>query len=226
MFLQKNCQRINDNVMYLIDNSIYFDEQCGRLLGRETEVMLGENEINCLKALINANGKVVSAEVLISHIWQSERNHAYDNSLRQTIHIIRSAFKKLSVDASVITTQVRNGYRLSDVRAVKNQRYAECSSLLASYPTQEFFGKTQQLLTYVLFIFFTLTLLFSLVLVSEYWITRWHYQSVYQAIFNDQDLSNPDREEGQWYQDTLTAHHMTENNINFSAHSDVSPASD
>lgn len=105
-------------MIYLIKNSVYFDERSGRLFNRSKEVFLGENERICLRLLVESEGAIVHGSVLILHIWKSEKSGASGNSLRQSIHIIRKALMTLSLDQSVIITQPRIGYAISEVKPV------------------------------------------------------------------------------------------------------------
>jgi len=98
---------INENLVF---DNINREITSKKLQGKK--VTLGVAAANCLEALLEAKGEIVSQEALINEGW---RKHGYEVSpgnVRQVVSQLRRAFSSLKESPELLATVTKKGYRI------------------------------------------------------------------------------------------------------------------
>lgn len=101
---------------YIINNIIEFNPE-GRLLRNiktNEEIKLYFPASVILLSLLNEPGKAFTYRELIARAWKRDEQSVSISTLHQNILNARSAFKKLGLDAQVIMSIPREGFRLCE----------------------------------------------------------------------------------------------------------------
>ncbi|HGM6402409.1 winged helix-turn-helix domain-containing protein [Serratia marcescens] len=104
------------NMHYIINNIIEFNPE-GRLLRNiktNEEIKLYFPASVILLSLLNEPGKAFTYRELIARAWKRDEQTVSISTLHQNILNARSAFKKLGLDAQVIMSIPREGFRLCE----------------------------------------------------------------------------------------------------------------
>ncbi|MDC7286828.1 response regulator transcription factor [Blautia schinkii] len=97
--------------------SLRIDTAARRVYWKDTPVELANKEYSILEYLMSNQGKVISPEELIEHVWDSERD-PFSNSFRFHISSLRKKLSAVSGTDSLILTLRGQGYRMADEGAL------------------------------------------------------------------------------------------------------------
>lgn len=92
------------------EGRIVVDRLSRMILGRDESMTLTGREFELLERLLQANGRVVRRETILSDIWGSDQNS--DAVLDATVHRLRRKLEEDPAEPSILTTIRGIGYRV------------------------------------------------------------------------------------------------------------------
>lgn len=96
--------------MYLLEGRVEFEPGSGILTDNEKTIKLSENASRCLEILILCQGKYVSRDEFINHVWLKHGAFVSESSVRQTLHLLRKILGQFSLPKELIRNTRRQGY--------------------------------------------------------------------------------------------------------------------
>lgn len=122
MSSEVNMENNNDNqssqVLFTIDETIFFDPQGHKLFCRGKDLSPQEFSLNtpasrCFMLLIQKRGKVVTREEFLQHVWIENGAFVSQNTYYQNISILRRTLKKAGIKEDIIITVPHQGLTLA-----------------------------------------------------------------------------------------------------------------
>ena len=92
------------------EGRIVVDRPSRTILGRNESMTLTGREFELLERLLQANGKVVRRETILSDIWGTDQNN--EAVLDATVHRLRRKLEEDPAEPSILTTSRGIGYRV------------------------------------------------------------------------------------------------------------------
>lgn len=145
----------SNDIIYEIDNNLFFDPENQQLITKGAKVELGHNEAALLILLIESNLEIVTRETILERVWKGRGLVVDETSISQTVSQLRRHLTDDAKEQRIIKTIPKVGYCITKTCLIKQHLKSEINKKnvfdrsVYLYAVSLFFSMTCLLGTYL-----------------------------------------------------------------------------